>query len=326
LERVPFFGWSRTVNRLNETVMLGVAVLAAFGLAWLLKPRLNGPRRPIMRAAIYACISGLILLEYIVAFPFPVETVPVSDYYRQLAETPLDGGVLEVPARDYSNYAMFYQTIHEHPLAGGYMSRSPLGTDELKRMYHQLFWPWPAQQVFEPPLAADQIRAVLADINIRRVIAHRSALQYGQHGPETLDYLPALFGPPIFEDYDLVVYEAPPGPAAWSSPWQLLPDQKNWEVIDDGAALRMEPKGSLYIYAFEPETVRLDLHWAGDSPPVDLRLSLNDVPIEPLRAGAGGGGFSFQLTLRDGFNYARLSTQPEQPVAFSKISITDIAR
>jgi hypothetical protein len=246
LINLPFFAWSRTPGRLNETVMLGLAILASLGAAWLLNR--------IGRWWLWSSIGlvAFILVEYWVIFPFPLEDRPIPGYYTALAQEKLDGGVLEIPvtgSRRASNYAMYYQTVHQHPLAGGYIERDPPGTVELKEFLNQLVSLLPAQSVFVPPVEAER-RAILVDMNIERVIAHPD-LMTDRAARATRDYLPQLLGPGIFADDDTLVYPVSQGIERGLPAWQILPDQENWEVVQEGVAVRLKKNGWLFIYAAE---------------------------------------------------------------------------
>lgn len=313
---LPFFAWSRTPGRLNETVMLGMAVLAAMGTAWLL--RWVGR----WHFGVATSLAALILIEYGVIFPFPVESHPISAYYQALAQEALNGGVLEMPvfgSRRATNYALYYQTVHQHPLAGGYIERDPPGTIELKEFLNQLLSPLPAQTVFTPPSEAERL-AILADMKIKRVIAHPD-LMTDRAAQATRAYLPFLLGDPIFADEDILVYPVQSEVSPDLPAWPVLPNQENWEVVQNGAALRLKETGYLFIYAAEAGRVHLNFE-VGDPPePAQLTLRLNEAPAESYLIEAASPYTTAPLPLRRGLNYIRLSTEPVKEIEFFEISV-----
>ena len=122
----------------------------------------------------------------------------MPDFYRQLAADPAGGAVLDLPhglsqhAHNASAY-MYYQTIHHHPIAWSYLSRSPLrhpnaGLDGL----------WAAEAPAGPLL-----RARLRALGYRYVVVHRDQS--------------------IFLDGS--VAEGRPG-AAWSAPTAAASDER----------------------------------------------------------------------------------------------------
>lgn len=318
LAQLPFFGWSRAPGRLNETVMLALAVLAALGAGWL-RARLAG--RAWLRPGLVPALALLILAECLVLFPFPAEVRPVPSYYRSLAAENLAGGVLEMPvigSRRASNYAMYYQTIHQHPLAGGYIERDPPGTVALKEFLNGLLSPLPPQTVLPVPDEAGR-RAILAGLKIERVIV-QPELMTDRAARSTLGYLPQLLGRPVFEDNRLLVYAIQPGLALpGGSGWQVITDQEQWEVVQDGAALRLKEAGYLFFYGPEQGTVELTLQPAGPTGPTRLSLHLNGRPAGTVAPGPAEQAAPVSLSLRPGFNYLYLSTEPPQVVDFQQI-------
>ncbi len=319
LTYMPFFAWSRTPGRLNETMMLGVAVLAAIGAAWLLgRWRQSSQRRTLLAVG----LGALILAEYLVIFPFPTEHHPVSNYYRQLADESPNGGVLEVPvagSRRASNYAMYHQTIHEHPLAGGYIERDPTGTVELKEFLNQLISPLPDQTIFANP-DETQRRAILTDMNITQLIA-QPTLMTDRAARARQDYLPLLLGPPSFEDETIRVYDIQPEAVNNLPVQQLLPDQDNWEVLQEGATLRLKKEGYLFIYAAEAGQATLNFQVDGPPKPTRLTLRFNEAELDPYLLETATAQNTGPLTLRQGLNYIYLSTEPSRDITFFEISI-----
>ena len=125
LRYVPIVGLARTPGRFSIVLMLIVAVLFAGALAWL------GQRWPRRRAVMLAGVGALLVFE-LVPVPRTLYSAEVPAIYRQVADAPGDGRVLELPfgMRDgtssYGNFtarSQFFQTMHQKPLAGGYLSR-----------------------------------------------------------------------------------------------------------------------------------------------------------------------------------------------------------
>jgi hypothetical protein len=216
---------------------------------------------------------------------------------------------------------MYYQTIHEQPLAGGYIERDPPGTVELKEFLNQLLSPIPEQAVLAGP--DEQARqSILADMQITRVILHPS-LMTDQAARKTREYAPTVLGLPLFEDEDILAYPVQADHRQFGNR-QLLPDQENWEVVQDGAAFRLKKEGYLFIYAAEGDQVNLRLQVNGPPQATELSLRFNDAltvrhPVtttENLSVGP--------LWLQKGLNYFRLSTAPGQDLDFRKISVESV--
>jgi len=123
---VPVVGAARMPQRVAIMVMLGVSILAVYALRDL-RAR---ARRPWM---LTAAATVLLLLETLPA-PRTLHSAAVPSVYRIIAEDPRAVRVLNLPfgLRDglgsHGNTTaawQYYQTVHEKPIMGGYLSRLP---------------------------------------------------------------------------------------------------------------------------------------------------------------------------------------------------------
>ena len=143
-EQVPLLRLARAPGRHIVVAMLGFGLLAGAGWQRL---------RPVwLRAATLA----LLALEF-AAFPIPTVSTEVSPLYRRLAEIPGDFAVLELPpsVRDghvvygvRDNRQIFAQSVHQHRVVGGAVSRLPAET-------------W--QALFDAPVIGTLLRPNQAD-------------------------------------------------------------------------------------------------------------------------------------------------------------------
>ncbi|HXG54461.1 MAG TPA: hypothetical protein VNJ03_03705 [Vicinamibacterales bacterium] len=123
---VPVVGAARMPQRVAILVMLGVSILAVYALRDL---RLRA-RRPWM---VTVAATVLLLLETLPA-PRTLHSAAVPSVYRIIAEDPRAVRVLNLPfglrdglgSHGNTNAAsQYYQTVHEKPIMGGYLSRLP---------------------------------------------------------------------------------------------------------------------------------------------------------------------------------------------------------
>jgi hypothetical protein len=145
LHYLPVIKANRVPNRFSAVLMLALAVLAGFGVAWLFgKIRgatTEGHPRPVKEAtirtvALAACcllLAGLILFEHWSA-PLPLTDARVPAVYEQLAADPEDYAVLQLPLGwrnsfgvlgDESTQTQYYQSLHHKRLLTGNISRNP---------------------------------------------------------------------------------------------------------------------------------------------------------------------------------------------------------
>lgn len=211
LKKLPFYEWGRTPGRLSETAMFALAVLATYGAARIAEI-LNGKR---IKAGIFLGLSLLILFEYNVMFPFPVGGEERPSYYQEIANaaslTAEDYAILDVPiaeSRYVSNYAMFYQTFHEHKIVGGRIHRDPPGTVDVVKDISALVQPFGKAQ--DRPGNSDSTKAErlqrLRTLGIGRVVVHKRKIE---EEATYLNFLRDLLGEEIFEDAQIAVFAVP---------------------------------------------------------------------------------------------------------------------
>ncbi|MEZ4868619.1 MAG: interleukin-like EMT inducer domain-containing protein [Caldilineaceae bacterium] len=138
ISRLPFFSGNRYPSRYSVMVMVGVAVLAAAGLASLLarmNKRTHGPS-PRYVGIITAIIALLFLGEHL-SVPLPLSDFQVPAIYQEIATLPGDFTLLELPtgwrngARVLGKsdrlimFQQWYQTMHGKRRLGGNTSRNP---------------------------------------------------------------------------------------------------------------------------------------------------------------------------------------------------------
>ena len=98
--------------RMISMAILAASVLAAIGFAALLKRE--------RRSAVVVAILLLVLVFEYLPGPIPARENPLPDFVRELKKLP-DGAVYD--ARSSKFHALYYQTVHQRPMAYGYIAR-----------------------------------------------------------------------------------------------------------------------------------------------------------------------------------------------------------
>ncbi len=98
--------------RMISMAILAASVLAAVGFAELL-------RRERRSAVMVAILLVVLVFEYLPG-PIPARANPLPDFVRELKKLP-DGAVYD--ARSSKFHALYYQTVHQRPMAYGYIAR-----------------------------------------------------------------------------------------------------------------------------------------------------------------------------------------------------------
>jgi hypothetical protein len=134
LRYVPLIGSARMPGRLAVLVILAVSVL--FAIAWA---RLVA-RHP--RPWLSSVALGTLLLVELAPQPRTLYDARVPAVYERIRADPRDLRVLELPfgVRDglatlgaFDPASQYYQTFHEKPILGGYISRLPSDAVDLHR-------------------------------------------------------------------------------------------------------------------------------------------------------------------------------------------------
>jgi hypothetical protein len=180
--RTPVLNDLRVPSRFAIMVMLSLAVLAAFACRRVL----DRTRSPLGRLLIAVALTLAISFEYL-ALPFPMFQPSVPEIYRQMGSEPELYTVLDLPlgwrtglkmVGEFLPESLYYQTVHEKRLVGGYVSRVPdekIRTLEARPALETLLelqHPGrPGQPHSERPVAA--LISDLAVSQVRYLVIHR---------------------------------------------------------------------------------------------------------------------------------------------------------
>jgi hypothetical protein len=110
--------------RMVVMVTLAASVIVAIGVQALL----DRPVTSLSRGSLMVGLAGIVL--FVDSWPQPIpRTRPViPEYVTVLSHLPRSGAVLDPMGDQY--LALYYQTIHQMPLADGYVSRLPLSVTQ----------------------------------------------------------------------------------------------------------------------------------------------------------------------------------------------------
>jgi hypothetical protein len=126
LRYVPVVGAARMPTRMTVMVMFGVAMLLAFAVR-----ELRGRSR---RGTLFAGTIGVLLVLELLPAPRALHSADVPAAYKVVGADPQPLRVMTLPfgLRDglssrgnFSAAYQYFQTVHEKPLVGGYLSRLP---------------------------------------------------------------------------------------------------------------------------------------------------------------------------------------------------------
>ena len=133
LHYVPFLNANRVPGRNITMVMFALAILVAFGTAWLLGKSPLRRKPAFVPALITGGVAALLLFEHLTT-PVPLTNAQVPDIYRQIAADKGDYAILSLPIGWRNSFGVlgventrtqYYQTVHGKRLLGGNTSRNP---------------------------------------------------------------------------------------------------------------------------------------------------------------------------------------------------------
>ena len=114
--------------RMVSVAILAASVLVAIGLAELFS-------RKRRSAVLVALLLVVLVFEYLPG-PLPARENPVPDFVRELQKLP-EGAVYDVRSSKF--HALYYQTVHQRPMAFGYIARVSSSVDAKSRELRRVF-------------------------------------------------------------------------------------------------------------------------------------------------------------------------------------------
>jgi hypothetical protein len=342
---LPFGSIARVPLRFVLLVMLALAMLAALGLDYL-QTQLEKlqPHRVALWQWLPPIIAGsLIFLEFL-PLPRVLHDTSYSPFYAQIRD---EGAwntfaLLETPD-NISAIAEYYQTIHQHPILGGYLSRKETypyddtpGWFELRYLNFRSMRSdiIPRDSLANTPL-------MLAFYHIRYVVLHPQALN-DSTAATAQDVITATFGDatPYYQDKDVRVYRAPDNIPNSIKAKQLIVTlaQQAWGGRDYDAAGRLDRSitgpASLLVFNASASPLKVTLHAQIQAKVEGSALTLqqqsgdkrdNPSIIGRVPVTTQSAEVSFNLTLTEGLN--TLTFQPSNSdkavLTFYTITFTD---
>lgn len=176
---VPPLKLSGAAARFFVMTHLAAGVLLALAFPLLRERVLSGRVRAVLAVALLA-------FEHWPA-PLPLTRIPVPPYVRAVAAAPGTGGVIDLVNR--RTHILYFQTIHEKPIALGYIARFPLSTITKGGPIMAT-----ARQLFTEAGPTPEMARKLAAQGFRHVIARRT--------PAPVPFLLQRYA-----DSDVIVYD-----------------------------------------------------------------------------------------------------------------------
>jgi hypothetical protein len=287
LANLPLLSLNRAPARIDTTLMLALAVLSAYGLAWLLE-RIR--RR--WKAVLAAALCAFTLIELSVIWPFPTMPVRTPAYLAQIAAGDAEGAVLNLPiASGYvKQLSIFQQTVHGRPVFDSWFQRDLPVFPDVARFLDGLLMPETEEDIVPAPRPGDRAAVARAE-GAGYVFLH--ALYVGDLEAKTR-LLEREFGPPRSTEENIAIYAVPPGPITASDLVYAVPNndgrspERGWHDVEEWAgqpARWMAGSAALYIYSPDRRERALQFRALPLAAPQRLQIEVNREPLPPLVIG-----------------------------------------
>ena len=240
LQDLPLLNLARTPARFNLVVALAVAVMSAYGAAWVLAHI----RPPIVQHVVALVLAALIVFDYQVFFPLPTTSAAIPSPIAALD----DGNRRAVFSIPWDNLlaakeALYLQTAHGLPMIAGQVTRQTPVDPALLTLL---------QTTLDPTL----LRTAGADI----VLVHKAYTG-------DVERVRAALGNAIYEDDRFAVFQTP---TANDAPqFTALPTP----------ATDIANHADSYLYAPSSGWVMLNVEAQANGREMALALALNDAPL-----------------------------------------------
>lgn len=247
-------------RRFSALLGLPVAILGGYG-ALALRGWLRPQERRFAHSAVFVLLlAPLILVDYH-SIPMSMVSARIPAFFATLADQPDDFAIVGLPGkRHHTEYYMFYQTVHDHPILGGHVSRLPSQALEyassiplIDGMYEQ----------GDINLEADDISrqlSLLAEAGFRYIVVDKRLAEPKQ----IREWGSYLMISPRYEDEEVIVYSTTP-------------------VVGQDFSLEREMGGGvgliqadLSVEGVRPgDKLELDVIWGTTAPPgADLQVEI----------------------------------------------------
>lgn len=321
---IPFLKNCRTVGRFFVIATLGYSVLAGYGFSELLK------YKPERKKLIFTIVGFLLIFEYL-SIPYPTTPVSVPDFYYQISNDKDNYAMLEIPQNSNAGYMdfkdLYYQTVHNKALVGGYSARYPANVGDFQRktpfIKELQYYSLGTKDILQEDVT-DIGTSVLNANNIRYVIVHKNQLS-----SEQLEFVTNLLNktlktePDVYDEDGLIVYRVPDETI---QPFMLL--GKGWNRLEnwDGTMTRwVSNKATLSVYSGVAENAVLKLNACSLHSPKTLEVYNGKTLQSKQNISTNLSTVNIPITLNQGKNVILLNVPEgtERPCDFPELKNND---
>jgi hypothetical protein len=299
IKSLPLFSASRTPGRFNETASFALAVLAAFGFD-ALSQQLKG--RWVSFTLVGILAIGIVF-EMLAMLPLPSSETTIPRVLHAIAAEDGTGALLHAPPLEKGKTkraALYYQTVHERPIGGGYVHRSLPEAKPWEATLNGLIRADQAEGDIVPRPDLAQRRDWLRYFDIDYIILNKD-----ETGDDYRPFIEELIGAAVDEDDEVAAFAVPDSVVSninqslytigegWTPPFQNK--DETWERWALGS-------GQIYVYAPEAQQVRIQFTVESALDLADLALEVDGVLVDRFVVGERSTYVSRLLTWEQGMH------------------------
>ena len=292
VEKLPVLNISRSPDRFDMPLTLCLAVLAGYGTNVLLNTWWPKMRFAARGALLFAGFLALVIVE-LTPFPYPQRPADIPRWYQQVGKETGDFSILDLPPQDdywHGAYRMYFQTAHEKPIFGGYISREfPHPFITSTPGYQELTYVDGAGDMFKS--GPDQWYSAFQQYKTKYIVLQKVRLPDKiepvpdlQPSRDAIHYVLGADAAPTYEDEQVEVYTVPP--PTTTVPFLSVGD--GWEpreVGPNGTYRWMHGTGTLRIDAPRAEQAYLTFRSASLGREKPLKIMHGDHVVFDGRVG-----------------------------------------
>jgi hypothetical protein len=322
---VPFIGLTRSLSRYDLMVMMGLGVLVAIALAYLLNYVIRTTKYATLAYLIPVFSIILICFEFL-AIPYPISRIDTPQFFYRIAQDTEDYVIAELPMNWDRPTPMLHQTTHGKRLLTAYTSRDhPSDLARRTPVFQQ--WRYLGPDIIDQPVAVIA-PTIFNDYNLRYIVLDYWQMPPGPERDGTEQWVAAALpdASPVVDDGRLKVYKLPAFDNA--QPYLSLAD--GWsdrQLNDDGSLSRAVPVGpghpaQLTLHHPQAQILTLEITAMAESPQT-VTLFVDGQPIGQIELTQDFGSHSLDLPpMKDEIVALKFqSDQPERSITVSRLGL-----
>ncbi len=201
-QQLPFLDSSRTPGRFNALTGLALSACVSLGAAVLF----SGLRRRAVQVALVIACGAVIVVEYQLFSPFPMQDAHLPAYFDTLAQADDVRAVLDLPSQNRLalKIGLYQQIAHHQALIAGYTLRRTAQNPALLAVLDRATAGPDASGL--PEISTEMIPYLFSTAGADRVIIHK---QFYADAVRVVDRLRGVFGDPEYEDDQIAAFVVP---------------------------------------------------------------------------------------------------------------------